>query len=714
VPIHHRTCNLCEAMCGVSITFEGRQISRIEGDRDDPLSRGHICPKAVALKDLHEDPDRLRAPMQRIGSEWRPIGWDEAFDEVGRRLTEIRDRHGRHAIGFYQGNPTVHNHGTLLYAQFFARALGTRNKFSATSLDQLPHMLAGLEMFGHQLLLPVPDIDRTRFLLMLGANPAVSNGSLMSAGDAAGKILAIRERGGQVIIVDPRRTETAKHATEHLSIEPGTDALFLAAMLHTIFEARTPRLRHLAPFADGLDDVQRAVSPFSPERVAGATRIGADRIRSLALSFHDAEAAVAYGRVGVCTQEFGGLAAWLLNVLNAVTGNLDRPGGAMFTKPAIDMIPVATALGLAGSFGRRKSRVRGLPEFGGELPAAVMAEEIETPGDDQIRALVTSAGNPVLSSPNGRRLDAALAKLEFMVAIDIYLNETTRHAHVILPPTSPLEHDHYDLAFHLLAVRNTAKYSPPLFDKPEGAKDDWEIFLELTKRVGRARRPLDRIAHPIRNAMLGLGPKALLDVMLRFGPHRLTLDRLLREPHGVDLGPLEPCLPGRLQRKSKRVPLAPPIFLKDMERLAQRADKGRNGELSLIGRRELRSNNSWMHNSLRLVKGQDRCTLLMHPSDAAKRDLREGQRVTVESRVGRIEAPLEISDEMMEGVVSLPHGWGHAASAPWQRVAGSHAGVSANDWTDDQEVEAIVGQSILNGVPVRLRPRRADEAPVAA
>lgn len=689
-------------MCGVEITVENDRITSIRGDDDDPLSRGHVCPKAVALKDIHEDPDRLKVPMKRIGDRWEEIGWKQAFDEAGARLTEIRRTYGRHAIGLYQGNPTVHNHGSILYAQFFARALGTHNKFSATSLDQLPHMLAGLLMFGHQLLMPVPDVDRTKLFLIFGANPAVSNGSLMTAGDVVKRIRDVENRGGEVIVVDPRRTETAALASEHLAIHPGTDALLLAAMIRTILKERGARLGRLESFTEGLELIERNVEPFSPDRVAEPTRIPAERIRSLALRFADAEPAVAYGRIGVCTQEFGGLSAWLINVLNTITGNLDRAGGAMFTKPAIDAVKVASGMGLSGTYGRRKSRVRGLPEFGGELPAAVLAEEIETPGEGQIRALVTSAGNPVLSSPNGRRLDRALAGLDYMVAIDIYVNETTRHANLILPPTSALEHDHYDLAFHLLAVRNTAKYSPALFEKPEHMRHDWEIFLELTKRIQTPRKLLDRVTLPVRNRFLALGPRPILDLGLRTGPWRLSLSALEKNPHGVDLGPLEPCFPHRLQTKKKTIDLAPAPLLEDLERLERRTARATNGALSLIGRRELRSNNSWMHNSERLVKGKPRCTLRMHPQDASARGLSNGQQVRVKSRVGAVQVPLEVTDEMLPGVVSLPHGWGHDREGIRLGVAERNPGVSINDLTDDALLDELSGNVRFSDVPVEV------------
>jgi anaerobic selenocysteine-containing dehydrogenase len=707
---HHRTCTLCEAMCGLTLEVEGGRVVAVRGDVHDPFSRGHICPKGVALGDVHADPDRIRQPLRRTPGGWQTVSWDEALDEAAERLRAVQREHGRDAVAVYQGNPTVHNYGTLLYAPGFIRALGTRNRFSATSVDQLPHHLAAYTMFGHQLLIPVPDLDRTDFFLVLGANPVVSNGSLMSAPDAAGRIKNIRRRGGTVVVIDPRRTETAALANRHHFIRPGTDALLLLALLHVVFAEGLEKPGRLAEVTDGLDAVRAMVAEFPPERAAPATGIAAEEIRALARAFAAAPSAVCYGRCGVSTQEFGGLAHWLINLLNLATGNLDRPGGAMFTRPAVDALKGTGR----GSLGRWKSRVRGLPEFGGELPVAVLAEEMLTPGPGQIRALVTSAGNPVLSTPNGAQLDRALAGLDFMVSVDFYLNETTRHAHLVLPPTSPLEHDHYDLAFYVLSVRNAAKYSPAVFPAPRGALHDWQIFLGLQRRLERGAKAR------LRHAVLGrLGPHGLLDLGLRTGPYGagfrpfrrgLSLRRLKRRPHGVDLGPLQPALPERLFTKDRRIHAAPAPLLEDVGRLRARLLEGgvdagvSDGgfDLLLIGRRQLRSNNSWMHNYPRLMKGRERCTLLVHPADAAARGIAQGGMVRVGSRAGSVEVPAELSEEVMRGVVSLPHGFGHGRPGIRLTVAAAHPGASANDVTDDQLVDALSGNAALNGVPVRV------------
>ena len=688
------TCMLCEAVCGV--TVEG---SEVRGDRDDPFSRGHLCPKAAAIPDVMNDPDRVRAPQRKSGAE---VPWKVALREAGERLAEIQRRHGRSAVGVYLGNPSVHSYSALLAIPAFSRALGTRARFSATSVDQLPQMLAAQQMLGHQLLMPVPDVDRTMFFLMLGANPLASNGSLMTAPGIGARLKALKARGGRLVVVDPRRTETAAIADQHLAARPGGDAFLLLALLQVLFAGKLERLGHLAPFSDGLDDLRAAAARFPPERVAARVGVDADAIRKLAREFAAAPSAVAYGRVGAATQEFGGLASWLVLALNAVTGNLDREGGFMLTTPAADLVAFTARTGDRGHFDKWRSRVRGLPEFGGELPVAALAEELETPGEGQIRALITVAGNPVLSTPNGARLDRALAKLDYMVSIDLYRNETTRHADLILPTSFGFERDHYDLVFYVLAVRNSARYAEALQAAPPGVRSDFDVLLDLARSVqahGGGRR--DRRQRLVLAAQRLLGPRRILDLLLRFGPHGLSLSKLRAQPHGIDLGPLKPQLPGRLQTRDKRVRLAPRPFLDDLARLDQALAQRTNG-LVLIGRRSLRSNNSWMHNSERLVKGPVACTLLMHPDDAAARGLTNGAQVAVSSRVGRVEAPLAVTADVARGVVSLPHGWGHGRAGTAGSVAAAHAGVSLNDLTDEQRVDALSGNAALSGVEVTV------------
>jgi len=726
--VHFRTCTLCEAMCGLRMELEGSRITSIRGDEEDLFSRGHICPKALALKDLYEDPDRLRHPMRRTASGWEQVSWEDALDETARRLHSIQKEHGRDAVAIYLGNPNVHNLGNLMFGPQLLRTLRSRNRFSATSVDQLPHQLVAYLMFGHQLLVPIPDIDRTRYMLVMGANPLASNGSLMTAPDVRARLRAIQQRGGRVVVVDPRRTETARIADTHVFIRPGTDALALLALLHVAVVEGTPRLGHLAAQVEGLEQVRELAREFTPERVAPHTGVPADVLRGIARDFLAAEGAVCYGRMGLSAQPFGSLCQWLINVLNTVTGNLDREGGAMFTLPAFDLVGGPKAMGLGrGSIGRFKSRVRGLPEFAGELPSAALAEEILTPGEGRVRALLTLAGNPVLSTPNGARLDTALGGLDFMVSIDPYLNETTRHAHLILPPVSPLERSHYDLALHALAVRNTAKYSPALFEPGPDARHDWQILLSLQHRLTTLHKGRPSLRATLKyQALSRMGPERLLDLGLRLGPHGarfhplkqgLTLAKLREAPHGVDLGPLKPCLPHRLQTRDSRVHLAPEPLVADVQRLRDRfppsaAPEVRDGELLLIGRRHLRDNNSWMHNVAGLVKGKPRCTLMMHPEDAAQRGLTDGAEVTVTSRVGEVRVPVAVTDDVMPGVVSLPHGYGHGRQGTRLNVAAEHAGVSANDLTDERALDALSGTAAFSATPVRVAAR-APSTPVA-
>jgi anaerobic selenocysteine-containing dehydrogenase len=689
---HYRSCTICEACCGIAIEVEGDRVVSIRGDDADPFSKGYICPKGSAMGDLHHDPDRLTKPMRREGESWHEMEWDEAFDYVAGKLREIRSQHGKDSIATYLGNPTAHNLGLMTYGLLLLRSIGTKNAYSATSNDQLPHMLAALHMFGNQLLMPVPDIDRTDLLICIGANPLASNGSIMTAPDVRGRMKAIRERGGKIIVLDPRRTETAEKSDQHIFIRPGTDAFLLLAMMNELFATQQVRLGRVP--ANGVDALRAACAAWTPERAAAITGVSADEIRALTKTFATTERAVLYGRIGVCVQEHGGVSAWLCWALNALTRHLDEPGGLMFSTPAVDPLPLSKLLGYEGGFARYQSRVSGKPEFNGELPMTALAEEILTPGEGQVRALVTLAGNPVLSTPGGNDLERAFSELDFMVSIDPYLNETTRFAHVILPPTSPLERSHYDLALNAYAVRNVAKYSSPLFERGPQQRHDWEICAELLTRL---KLP---VGAALAARVLGkLGPEAILDVALRTGPHRLSLRKLKDAPHGLDLGPLESRLPGRLGTKDRKVQLAPRVYLDDLARLDRYAP---TAGLVMIGRRHLRSNNSWLHNSDRLVKGPVRCTLLIHPEDAAARGLADGAKARVATRTGAIELPVEVTDAMMRGVVSVPHGWGHGRKGTKLSVAATAPGVSINDIIDSTRVDALSGTSALNGQPVEV------------
>ncbi len=699
----HATCPLCEAMCGVLVEVDGGHIRSVRGDPDDPFSRGYVCPKAAALPDLHDDPDRIRRPLVRTGSSWREASWDEALDRAAAGLAAVRRRHGRDAVALYYGNPVAHNLGLLTHGLAFRRALRTRNVYSASSADQLPQMLASLRMYGHFGLIPVPDVERTDFFLIIGANPVVSNGSLMSAPDMRRRLGAIRGRGGRVVVVDPRRTETAAVADEHLAIRPGADALLLAALLHVIVSEDRVRLGRMAERVKRLDALIAFVGALPPERVAPRTGIAPATIRRLADAFAGAGRAACYGRVGLCTQRYGTLAAWLQQALNLVTGRLDEVGGMLLPTPAVDVLGIFDRLGWRGSFDRWRSRVRGLPEFSDELPVAALADEIEPPGAGSVRALVTVAGNPVLSAPNGRRLARAMEGLEHVVAIDPYLNETTRHAHVLLPPAPPLTRAHYDLALNAFAVRNVAKYVEPVVARTPDELHDWEILAEVG---GRALAPR-LLRRPVARAARALRPERLLRPLLRAGPYGLTLARLRAAPHGMDLGPLQPGrICGRIATPDGRVDAAPEEFLREArERLVAEADGGATDGLVLIGRREVRSNNSWMHNSPRLVKGPPRCTLLVHPDDAASRGLGTGDLAELRSETGAVTVPVEVSDAMRPGVVSLPHGWGHDRDGVRLGVARAHAGASANDVTSDRHLDTLSGNAAFNGLPVTVRRR---------
>ncbi|MEP6390078.1 MAG: molybdopterin-dependent oxidoreductase [Halioglobus sp.] len=699
---HYRACHLCEAICGVVIETEGEEIISIKGDDNDPLSRGHICPKAVALRDIHQDPDRLRKPVKKVTDEngaitWQEISWKEALDTTAERLLDMHDRHGVDSVGAYFGNPSVHNYGMLTHQNNLFRFFKTKNRFSATSVDQLPHHLTAMWLFGHKSMFPIPDIDRTDYFMMLGANPIASNGSIWTVPDVKKRIKDMKARGGKLIVIDPRRTETAELATEHLFIKPGTDAVFIAAMLNTILDENLADPGALKSFVDGLDEVAVAVAVFTPEMAEKHTGINADDTRRLARELAQAPAGICYGRMGVSTQVYGALCQWLIGVINVATGNIDKPGGSMFTLPAVDQIHNTGP----GGFGRHLSRVRGLPEFDREIPASTLAEEITTPGDGQVRALFTGAGNPVLSTPNGRQLDDAMEQLEFMVSLDPYINETTRHADIILPPTSPLEHDHYDIGFHTNAIRNTTRFNEPVFEKPQDSLHDWEIFTALGDRVAEAMglepRP-PRAPHEIIDAGLQVGPYS----ENQDSEHKLSLDVLRANPSGIDLGALVPMLPERLFTPDKRINCASPLPMSDLERLHEEFSQDGDDGLRLIGRRHVRSNNSWMHNYHRLVKGKDRCTLLMHPQDMQQREISDGSAVALSSRAGSVTVRVEQSEDVMPGVVSLPHGYGHNRNGIRMDTAVANAGVSCNDVTDELFLDKLSGNAAINGVPVTV------------
>ncbi len=689
-------CNLCEAICGLELTLTDGKVTGIRGNPDDPLSRGYICPKGVALADVYDDPDRLRRPIRRVGDGWVEISWDEALDRVADALAGALETHGRDAVGVYLGNPNAHALGSATHALPFVKSLGTRNRFSASSVDQIPHQLVAWQLYGHQLLLPIPDLDRTSYFLVFGANPMASNGSLMTTPDFPHRAQGIKDRGGQIVVFDPRHTETAKIATEHHFVRPGSDVVVLLSMVHTMF---ADDLADPPSYVDHLDRMRELVDDFTPELAEQVSGVPAADIIRIVHEFVEADGAAAYGRLGVSTTGFGSISQWAINCLNLLGGHFDRPGGVLFPEPAVDV--VGRRFVGVGHYDLWRSRVRGIPEYGGELPAVCMREEIETPGEGQIRAFVTIAGNPVLSTPDGKRLGDAFDSLDFMAAIDLYLNETTRHADVILPPTTALERDHYDLVFHGLAVRNTARFSSAVFAKPDDAMHDWEIYRELSRRVAARRTSKPKIRVRLtRRLRLGTSPTQQLAGLLRTG-RKVSLGRLRRHPEGVDLGALRPTMPDRLQTPNHRIDLAPALVVGDLGRLHRWLGDRPDDALVLIGRRHKQDNNSWFHNSTRLTRGRPRHQLLMHPQDLTDRGIEDGSLVMVSSRVGSVRVEVAATDDMMPGVVSLPHGYGHQVGGTRLRNATQVAGVSINDLTDPDLLD-LSGNAALNGVPVTV------------
>ncbi|MFE3681907.1 molybdopterin oxidoreductase family protein [Streptomyces sp. NPDC059095] len=733
-----RICPLCEATCGLSLTVEGARVTGARGDADDVFSQGFICPKGASFGEIDADPDRLTTPLVRRDGTLVPATWDEAFGLIAARLPALVEEHGPNAVGVVLGNPNVHTMAGALYPPALLGALRTRNLFTASTLDQMPkHVSSGL-LFGDPFAIPVPDLDRTDHLLLLGANPLESNGSLCTAPDFPGKLRALRRRGGSLTVVDPRRTRTAKLADRHVAIRPGTDALLLAAIAQVLFAEQLTALGALEAQAEGVAEVAHAMGEFMPEAVGPVCDVEPDAIRDIARELAAAPTAAVYGRIGSCTVEHGTLASWLVDVLNVLTGNLDRPGGALFPLSATDRAPRPAGPGKGFSLGRWHSRVGGHPEVKSELPLAALAEEIETPGEGRIRALIASAANPVLSAPDGDRLDRALAGLDFMVSIDPYLNETSLHADVVLPPPPPAQSAHFDFAFNGFAVRNQVRYTRPAVPLAEGRMDECEIHARLVlavsglhgaepaavdamvvertlaKAVADPHSPVHgRDATVLAARLTGAGgPERRLDLMLRLGPYGdgfgadpegLTLERVLAHPHGIDLGELKPRLPQVLRTRTGRIELLPAPVAADLPRLRAALDE-RPAALVLVGRRHLRSNNSWLHNIPALSGGSNRCTLQIHPEDAARLGLAEGAEVRITAEGGAVAAPVEITDSVRRGVVSLPHGWGHSRPGSRLAVAADRPGVNVNQLLDGSRFDPLSGTAVLNGFPVELVP----------
>ncbi|MFB7371022.1 molybdopterin-dependent oxidoreductase [Streptomyces sp. NPDC056222] len=724
-----RICPLCEATCGLTLTLDGSRVTGARGDRDDVFSQGFICPKGASFGEVDADPDRLTGPLVRKDGILQEATWTEAFDAIAARVRPLIEEHGPNAVGVVLGNPNVHTMAGALYPPLLLGALRTRNLFTASTLDQMPkHVSSGL-LFGDPFAIPVPDLDRTDHLLMLGANPLDSNGSLCTAPDFPGKLKALRRRGGTLTVVDPRRTRTARLADRHVAIRPGADAFFLAALVHTLFAEDLTDLGALTEHVEGVEEVREAVRDFTPEAVATACDLDADTIRTIARELAAAPTAAVYGRMGSSTVAYGTLANWLVDVLNVLTGNLDRPGGALFPLAATAPAPRPAGSGKGFALGRWSSRVSGHPEAKGEIPMAALAEEIETEGEGRIRVVITVAANPVLSAPDGTRLDAALGTLDFMVAVDPYLNETTRHADVVLPPPPPSQSAHFDFAFNNFAVRNQARFTPAAVPLEEGRMDECEIHARLILAVagmhGAPPSAVDDLAidttlakavaqehSPVHGAdpkavaarLSGVtGPERRLDMMLRLGPYDLDLEALRRAPHGIDLGPLKPRLPGLLKTRSGRVELLPTPIAADLPRLRAALDTEPGG-LVLVGRRHLRSNNSWLHNAPSLNSGSNRCTLQIHPDDADRLGLADGKPARIAAEGGELEVEVEITDSVRNGVVSLPHGWGHDRPGTRLAVAAARPGVNVNQLLDGTRLDPLSGTAVLNGFPVELSP----------
>ncbi|OII69724.1 molybdopterin-dependent oxidoreductase [Streptomyces sp. CC77] len=728
-----RICPLCEATCGLTLTLAGTRVTQARGDRDDVFSRGFICPKGASFGELDADPDRLRTPLVRKGGSLREADWDEAFDAVARAVPAIADAHGPHAVGVVLGNPNVHTVAGALYPPLLLGALRTRSLFTASTVDQMPkHVSSGL-LFGDPFAIPVPDLDRTTHLLMLGANPLDSNGSLCTAPDFPGRLKALRARGGTLTVVDPRRTRTARLADRHVPIRPGTDALLLAALVQVLFAEGLTGLGPLAAHVEGVADVEEALRDFTPEAVAAACDVAPGTLRAMARELAAAPSAAVYARVGGSTVAHGTLTNWLVDVLNVLTGNLDRPGGALFPLSATAPAPRPPGPGKGFALGRWASRVSGHPEAKGELPLAALAEEIDTPGEGRIRALVTIAANPVLSAPAGARLDRALrGGLDFMVAVDPYLNETTRHADVVLPPPPPSQSAHFDFAFNGFAIRNQVRYTRAAVPLEPGRMDECEIHARLVLAVSGLHgtagpeavdalavdRALAKAVTEPHSPAHGQDPAAFaarltgrtsaerrLDLMLRLGPYGLTLDDLLAAPHGIDLGPLRPRLPGPLKTRSGRVELLPAPVAAALPRLRAALDAG-PAPLVLVGRRHLRSNNSWMHNLPALNRGSNTCTLQVHPGDAARLGVVHGGRARVKGEGGELVVPVDVTDAVRPGVVSLPHGWGHDRPGTRLAVAAARPGANVNQLLDGTRLDPLSGTAVLNGFPVEVSPEQ--------
>ena len=739
ITVHPRMCPICEANCGLLVEADSRtkRLISIRGDDKDPLSQGFLCAKGYAWTELHDDPNLIKTPLIKRDGKFVEATWEEAFDLIGERLGAIRKEHGANSIGFYIGNPIAHKPGLLYYAPPLLEILGSMNVYSASSVDTTPKFLSSALMFGSCDAVAVPDVDRTDFFVIHGANPVVSNGSLMTAPGMPKRIKAIRERGGKVVVIDPRRTETAEIADQHISIRPGTDAYFLLAVINVLFAENLVRLRHLEGKVRGIETIRTLANEYPPERVTAACTVPAEVIRQLARQFAAADSAIWYGRFGTCTQSFGTLSSWLQDAINVLTGNVDRPGGVMFPVGIIPVLVFNDAfVDGVPPVNRWQTRVSGLPEFCGTLPPGALQEEILTPGEGQIRAFITMAGNPVLSHPNSHKMVEALDSLEFMVSLDIYLNETTRHADVILPsPPHAMDSD-FPSFYIYLSVRNVPKWGGAIFPLEQGQRHDWRTLSEiaariagitveafeenhiqalLKKMIAEGKHPLAGAIDPVAaRAALGEapGPDRIYDLLIRTGrngdafgldPDGLSLEKLKQYPHGLDLGPMMPRLDEVLKTPDKKIDVAPAYIVADMGRLrAALPEYEQPDAMVMIGRRNPRTNNSWTHNLNVLAKGRNDCTALINTDDAARLGLATGALARISTDVGSIDIPVVVTDAIMRGVISVPHGWGHDKEGTELDVARRNPGANYNQLIDERLMDVPSGNAMFCGVPVTV------------
>ena len=732
----HRSCPTCEATCGLVLEVDKRnkRVISVKGDPNDPRSKGYVCAKSPAFQYIYEDPERLRRPVKRVGNKWQEISWDEALDYTASKLIEIRNKHGKDNIALYVGNPTGHEFGVQLYMQLALSMINTERFFSAGSVDQNPKNLSSQIAYGDPWFIAIPDIDNTEFFLCMGANPVVSQGSLFSAPNAKKRIQDLKERGGRMVVIDPRRTETAEMADQHIFVKPGGDAFLLFSMVREIFTQGWVKQNHVLELSDGIDKIEALAAPFTPEVTAPFTGVDPEVLRQLTREFCQASRATCYGRLGLCTQRYGTIASWLCDVIGILTGNLDSPGGMMFPRQATGQTEF-TGDPVEFPHDRWRSKVSDYPEFFGQLPASFMAEEITAPGENKVRAMLTLAGNPVLTVPNGARIREAFSTVDFMACIDIYINETTSMADIILPPTVQLEHSNYDFLFAGTSVRNFARYTPQVFEPEEGTMPQWQIVTELVARMNdmtmeqaddlvfegiidlghKINDKLDFSKEEIREKLGDKrGPERLLDCMLRTGPYGdkfhddsegLSLKKLKEIPHALDLGPLQPRIPEFLRTDNKRVQLMHPILEKDIQRLTKELAEGaKSNGMLLIGRRHIRDMNSWLHNIEQYTRGDNRCTLRINPEDAKRIGVADGNEARLRSRVNEVIVPVEVSDELMPGVVSLPHGFGHIYQDSQQSTAQKTPGASCNFVIDDQVLDLPSGTSVVNGAAVEVLP----------